>query len=85
MSTIETNIHPFLHIQDFENYSDYEACIELPPLHGQERSIVVRLTLDTNTNQAYPTLTYEVDGSHVELSQHAPVFDGDLFREIVTA
>ena len=73
--------NPFHLVQDTEGYTDFEAYHELPPFpDGRERSVVVRLTLNKDSNEAYPTLTYETEGSHMSLQD---TFSEDIFREIV--
>ncbi len=81
-----TTNHPFQKINEDSMHIDYEAAIDLPPLDGKERSIVVRLSFDKERKSAYSSLTYEVDGSHTDLQ--AVSEDGitrNLFNEITGA
>jgi len=63
-----TTKHPFQKVNEDSMHIDYEAYIDLPTLDGKERAIVVRLSFDKEKQSAYSTLTYEVDGSHTDLS-----------------
>lgn len=78
--------HPFHRVNESSDYTDYESYIELPPIDGKQRSIVVRLTFKHKENSAYSSLTYEVEGSHTDLQAVAE--DGitrNLFNEITGA
>lgn len=81
-----TTSHPFQQVNEDSMHIDYEAYIDLPTLDGKDRSIVVRLSFDKEKQSAYSTLTYEVDGSHTDLS--AVSEDGitrNLYNEITGA
>jgi len=74
--------NPFTLWQETDDHIDYEAALELPALpNGQECSVVVRLTLNKSSNEAYTSVTYETEGAHMRISDDS--FPEDTFRSIV--